>query len=34
MTYAAEEDIDILRKYFSDGDFKAVLDDPAPGIVD
>jgi len=34
MTYASEEDIDILRKYFSDADFKAALDDPAPGIFD
>jgi hypothetical protein len=34
ITCAAEEDIDILRKYFSDADFKAVLDEPAPGIVD
>lgn len=34
MTYASDEDIEILRKYFSDDDFKAVLDDPAPGIFD
>jgi hypothetical protein len=34
MTYASNEDIEILRKYFSDGDFKATLDDPAPGIFD
>src|SRR6202051_2292927 len=34
MTYASEEDIEILRKYFSDADFKAALDDPAPGIFD
>src|SRR5258708_19503504 len=34
MTYASEEDIEILRKYFSDDDFKATLEDPAPGIFD
>jgi hypothetical protein len=34
MTYAADEDIEILRKYFTDDDFKATLDDPAPGIFD
>lgn len=33
MTYASE-DIEILRKYFSDDDFKAALDNPAPGIFD
>ena len=27
MTYASDEDIEILRKYFSDDDFKATLDD-------
>jgi hypothetical protein len=32
MTYASDEDIEILRKYFSDDDFRATLDDPAPGI--
>jgi hypothetical protein len=31
-TYASEQDIELLRKYFSDDDFKATLDDPAPGI--
>src|SRR5260370_37954882 len=31
MTYASDDDIDILRKYFTDDDFKATLDDPAPG---
>jgi hypothetical protein len=30
MTYASDEDIEILRKYFSDDDFKATLDDPHP----
>ncbi len=34
MTYASDEDIEILRKYFSDADFAAALDDPAPGIFD
>src|ERR1700736_938299 len=34
MTYASDEDIEILRKYFSDDDFKATLDYPAPGIFD
>jgi hypothetical protein len=34
MTYASGEDIEILRKYFSDDDFRATLDDPAPGIFE
>ena len=34
MTYASDKDIEILRKYFSDADFKSALDDPAPGIFD
>ena len=34
MSYASDEDIEILRKYFSDDDFNATLDDPAPGIFD
>jgi len=34
MTYAWDEDIEILGKYFSDDDFKGALDDPAPGIFD
>src|SRR6266404_840063 len=34
MTYATDEDIEILRKYFSDQEFKAALDDSAPGIFD
>jgi len=32
MTYASDEDIEILRKYFNDDDFRAALDDPAPGF--
>src|SRR6267154_2842458 len=34
MTYTSDEDIEILRKYFTDDDFKATLEDPAPGIFD
>ncbi len=34
MTYASDEDIEILSKYFSDDDFRAALDDPAPAIFD
>jgi hypothetical protein len=34
MTYAADDEIEIVRKYFTDDDFKAALDDPAPGIFD
>jgi hypothetical protein len=34
MTYASDEEIEILRKYFSDADFTAALDDPSPGIFD
>ena len=34
MTYASDEDIEILRRHFSDDDFKAALDNPAPGIFD
>ncbi len=34
MTYASDEDIEILRKYFSDDDFRATLEDPASGIFD
>ena len=34
MTYASDEDIETLKKYFSDDEFKAALDDPAPGIFD
>jgi len=34
MTYASDEDIEIVRKYFSDADFIAALDNSAPGIFD
>jgi hypothetical protein len=33
-TYASDEDIEILRKYFSGDEFNAALDDPALGIFD
>jgi hypothetical protein len=32
MTYGSDEDIEILRKYFSDADFRATLDIPRPGF--
>src|SRR5882724_2847670 len=32
MTYASDEDIEILRKYFTEDDFKATLGDPHPGF--
>lgn len=32
MTYASDEDIEILRKYFGDDDFKAALDIPHLGF--
>jgi hypothetical protein len=34
MTYPSDEDIRIVRKYFGDDDFKATLENPAPGIFD
>ena len=34
MTYASDEDIEIVRKYFGDAAFNAALDDPLPGIFD
>jgi hypothetical protein len=38
LTYAMTSDsdggIEIIRKYFIDDDFKAALNDPAPGIFD
>src|SRR5258708_5380792 len=34
MPYASAQDIEILGKYSTDDDFKATLDDPAPGIFD
>jgi hypothetical protein len=32
MTYASEEDLEALRKYFTDDDFKAALDNPHLGF--
>jgi hypothetical protein len=34
MTCASDDDIEIVRKYFTEDDFKAALDDPALGIFD
>jgi hypothetical protein len=34
MTHASDEDIEILSQHFTDDDFKAALDNPAPGIFD
>jgi hypothetical protein len=34
MTYGTPEDVEVAQRYFTDGDFKAVLDQPAPGIFD
>jgi hypothetical protein len=34
IAYTSDEDIEILMKLFSDDDFKATLDDPAPGTFD
>ena len=32
MNYGSETDLAIARRYFSDADFEAALDNPAPGI--
>jgi len=34
MTYGTVEDILTAKKYFSDADFEAALQDPPPGIFD
>lgn len=34
MTYGSETDIEVARRYFTDADFEATLDDPSPGIFD
>jgi hypothetical protein len=34
MTYGTLEEILVARRYFTDDDFRAALDDPAPGIFD
>lgn len=32
MNYGTEEDISVVCKYYSDADFEATLDNPAPGV--
>lgn len=32
MNYCSEEDMRVMRKYYSDADFEAALDSPAPGV--
>jgi hypothetical protein len=32
MNYGTEEDLKVVRKYYSDADFEATLDHPAPGV--
>jgi hypothetical protein len=32
MNYGTEEDLKVVRKYYSDADFEAALDNPAPGV--
>jgi len=34
MTYGAWEDVLVAKKYFTDRDFEAVLEDPPAGIFD
>lgn len=34
MTYGTEADIEVARRYYTDADFEAALDNPAPGIFD
>ena len=34
MTYGSPEDVEVAQQYYTDGDFVAALDDPAPGIFD
>jgi hypothetical protein len=34
MTYGTPEDVEVVRRYYTDADFQAALDDPAPGIFD
>ena len=34
MTYGTLNDIAITLRYFSEGDFEAVLNDPPPGVFD
>lgn len=32
MNYGTEEDVRVVRKYYSDADFEATLDNPTPGV--
>ena len=32
MNYGTESDVETARKYYSDEDFQAALDEPAPGV--
>ncbi len=34
MTYGTEADVEVARRYYTDADFEAALDDPVPGIFD
>lgn len=34
MRYATHEDMEVLRRYVSDGDFQEALDKAPPGIID
>jgi hypothetical protein len=34
MTYGAPDDVEVARRYYTDSDFEAALDEPAPGIFD
>ena len=34
MAYATHVDMNVLRRYVSDGDFRAALDGAPPGIID
>lgn len=34
MTYGTEAEVEVARRYYTDADFRAALDDPAPGIFD
>jgi len=34
MTYGTPEDVEVAHRYYSDADFEATLDTPAPGIFD
>jgi len=31
MNYGTDEDLTVVRKYYSDADFEATVDNPAPG---